>query len=129
MDQPAHALPWLKSIVLLLGVSIVAVLMYLVGIFYSSSNEERQAEQKRAESKAIQTSKTTDAPAAGAGKTADAGERPALSLTPLSGSGESGRFTARFNRPGSGGQHYLAYLLFLPTPGAVSYSARGSCEV
>lgn len=38
-------------------------------------------------------------------------------------------FTATFSHPGGVNQLYLGYLLFLPTPNVVQYTAQGSCLV
>jgi hypothetical protein len=51
------------------------------------------------------------------------------SLTPTSGSGLSGTFTGIFTHSGGASQHYLGYILFLPTPNVVQYTATGSCLV
>ena len=50
-----------------------------------------------------------------------------VSFGPVSGSGYAGTFTGTFQQ--SSGNHYLAYLLFLPTPNVVMYTATGSCLV
>jgi hypothetical protein len=50
-----------------------------------------------------------------------------VSFAPLSGSGYSGTFTAGFTQ--SSNNHYLGYMLFLPTPNVVNYTATGSCLV
>jgi len=52
-----------------------------------------------------------------------------VSLTPLTGSGVGGTFTGVFNHAGGASQHYLGYMLFLPTPNIVDYTATGSCLV
>jgi hypothetical protein len=52
-----------------------------------------------------------------------------VSLTPTNGSGLSGTFTGVFTHAGGASQHYLAYILFLPTPNVVFYTATGSCLV
>jgi parallel beta-helix repeat protein len=51
------------------------------------------------------------------------------SLTPANGSGLTGTFTGVFTHSGGAGQHYLGYILFLPTPNIVQYTATGSCLV
>jgi len=51
------------------------------------------------------------------------------SLTPANGSGLSGTFTGIFTDPGGAGAHALGYILFLPTPNIVWYTATGSCLV
>jgi hypothetical protein len=50
-----------------------------------------------------------------------------VSFAPLSGSGYTGTFTATFTQ--SSNNHYLGYMLFLPTPNVVNYTATGSCLV
>lgn len=50
-------------------------------------------------------------------------------LTPSNGSGLSNRFTGTFTHTGGATQHYLGYMLFLPTPNVVNYVATGSCLV
>jgi parallel beta-helix repeat protein len=52
-----------------------------------------------------------------------------VSLTPSSGTGPSGTFTATFRHPGGISKHYLGYILFLPTPNIVSFQAQGSCLI
>lgn len=52
-----------------------------------------------------------------------------VSLSPTSGSGASGTFTANFYHTAGGSQNYLGYILFLPTPNIVWYTATGSCLV
>jgi hypothetical protein len=69
--------------------------------------------------------------------TQPAASRPELiSLSPASGSGTSGTFTAVFRHPdgatfeqGKYGGHYLGYILFLPTPNVVSFNAQGTCLI
>lgn len=51
------------------------------------------------------------------------------SLMPATGSGTSGTFTGTFTDTNGANQLYLAYLLFLPTPNVVQYTAAGSCLV
>jgi hypothetical protein len=50
-----------------------------------------------------------------------------VSLNPRSGSGFSATFTATFSQ--SSNNHYLGYLLILPTPNVVNYTATGSCLI
>ena len=50
-------------------------------------------------------------------------------LAPTSGSGSSQTFTGTFTHSGGANQHYLGYILFLPTPNVVNYTATGSCLV
>jgi hypothetical protein len=50
-----------------------------------------------------------------------------VSFSPLSGSSFAGTFTATFTQTSN--NHYLGYLLFLPTPNVVMYTATGSCLV
>jgi len=52
-----------------------------------------------------------------------------VSLTPTNGSGSSGTYTGVFTHSGGATQHYLGYILFLPTPNIVWYTATGSCLV
>ena len=52
-----------------------------------------------------------------------------VSFSPLVGGGQSGTFTAVFRHPGGVNKHYLGYVLFLPTPNVVSYTAQGSCLI
>jgi hypothetical protein len=52
-----------------------------------------------------------------------------VSLSPVSGAGTSGTFAAVFRHGGGQPQHYLGYLLFLPTPNIVWFTAQGSCLV
>ena len=55
---------------------------------------------------------------------------PAVSsFTPLSGSAGSGTFTATYTHGGGASQHYLGYILLLPTPNVVNYNATGSCLI
>jgi hypothetical protein len=62
-----------------------------------------------------------------AGTAAGPGTPDVISFNPLSGSGMSGTFTATFLQ--SSGNHYLGYMLFLPTPNIVWYTATGSCLI
>ena len=52
-----------------------------------------------------------------------------ISLSPASGSGSNGTFTGLFSHTGGTSQIYLAYVLFLPIPNVVQYTAKGSCLV
>ena len=55
---------------------------------------------------------------------------PAVStFTPLSGAATSGTFTATYTHGGGASQHYLGYILLLPTPNVVNYNATGTCLV
>ena len=55
---------------------------------------------------------------------------PAVStFSPLSGAASSGTFTATFTHSGGASQHYLGYILLLPTPNVVNYTATGSCLI
>jgi hypothetical protein len=66
----------------------------------------------------------------GGGTTPPASSLPdVVSLSPSSGSGASGTFTATFRHPGGVSKHYLGYILFLPTPNVVSFRAQGSCLI
>jgi hypothetical protein len=61
-----------------------------------------------------------------------AGIPQGVSLSPLSGSGTSAIYTGVFNHTGAptapfASNHYLAYMLLLPTPNVVNYTAQGSC--
>ena len=48
---------------------------------------------------------------------------PAVStFTPLSGAAASGTFTATYTHSGGASQHYLGYILLLPTPNVVNYT-------
>jgi hypothetical protein len=60
---------------------------------------------------------------------APAGHVGVGTLTPSNGSGLSNRFTGTFTHTGGATQHYLGYMLFLPTPNVVNYVATGSCLV
>jgi hypothetical protein len=55
------------------------------------------------------------------------GQPNVVSFSPLSGSGYSGTFTGTFTQ--SSNNHYLGFLLFLPTPNIVQYTATGSCLI
>jgi uncharacterized protein YkwD len=50
-----------------------------------------------------------------------------ISLQPINGAGFSNTFTGTFTQTSN--NHYLGYLLFLPTPNVVMYTATGSCLV
>ena len=50
-----------------------------------------------------------------------------VSISPLGGSGSTATFTSVYHHPE--GKHYLAYLLVLPTPNVVWFTATGSCLV
>ena len=50
-----------------------------------------------------------------------------VSISPLSGNGTTATFTSVYHDPQ--GRHYLAYLLVLPTPNIVWFTAKGSCLV
>ena len=52
-----------------------------------------------------------------------------LSFSPRSGVAITGAFTAGYSHPSGKAGHYLAYILFLPTPNVVNYVATGSCLV
>ncbi len=62
-----------------------------------------------------------------AGPQVGPGAPSVVSFSPLSGSGTTGTFTAMFQQ--SSGNHYLGYMLFLPTPNIVWYTATGSCLI
>jgi hypothetical protein len=49
------------------------------------------------------------------------------SLQPVTGEGTTARFRAVFQH--SAGKHYLGYILLLPTPNVVQYTALGSCLI
>jgi hypothetical protein len=51
------------------------------------------------------------------------------SLVPTTGSGNSGTFTGTFTHTGGANSHYLGYMLFLPTPNVVNYTALGTCLI
>lgn len=52
-----------------------------------------------------------------------------VSLSPLNGSGTSATFTSVYRHAGGVNENYLTYLLVLPTPNIVQYTATGSCLV
>jgi hypothetical protein len=52
-----------------------------------------------------------------------------IALTPTKGSGTSATFTAVFRHPDGAAGHYLGYLLILPTPNFVSFSANRTCLI
>jgi hypothetical protein len=62
-----------------------------------------------------------------AGTPTGPGAPSVVSFSPLTGSGYSGTFTATYQQPSN--NHYLGYMLFLPTPNVVFYTATGSCLV
>jgi hypothetical protein len=51
------------------------------------------------------------------------------SLSPLNGSGTTATFTSVYRHAGGIAKQYQAYLLVLPTPNIVQYTATGSCLV
>ena len=51
------------------------------------------------------------------------------SFGPLTGAGPGGTFTATFTHNGGASQHYLGYILFLPTPNIVWFTAKNSCLI
>lgn len=57
------------------------------------------------------------------------GQASVHSFSPLTGTASSGTFTATYKHTGGATQHYLGYILLLPTPNVVSYVATGSCLV
>jgi hypothetical protein len=52
-----------------------------------------------------------------------------ISISPLRGTGTSATFTSVYRHPGGVNKHYLAYLLILPTPNIVWFTAKGSCLI
>jgi hypothetical protein len=52
-----------------------------------------------------------------------------VSLSPLNGNGQTQTFTGAFQHTAGPSQLYLAYILLLPTPNIVQYTAAGSCLV
>jgi hypothetical protein len=52
-----------------------------------------------------------------------------VSLTPLNGAGATATFTSVYRHTGGVNQTYLAYLLILPTPNIVWFTATGSCLI
>lgn len=52
-----------------------------------------------------------------------------VSLTPSSGTGMTRTFTAVFSHGTAGSELYLGYILFLPVPNIVWYTAKGSCLI
>ena len=58
-----------------------------------------------------------------------AGAPSVASLTPDMSTGTSGTYTAVFQHSGGTSELYLGYILFLPTPNIVWYTAKGSCLV
>ena len=61
--------------------------------------------------------------------TPPSGEVGVGTITPRNGAGMSGTFTGTWTHTGGATQHYLGYMLFLPTPNVVNYTATGSCLV
>jgi hypothetical protein len=58
-----------------------------------------------------------------------AGEPMVKNLYPLSGSGPTVLATGTFATHAWAPDLYLAYILFLPTPNVVSYTAKGTCLI
>jgi hypothetical protein len=52
-----------------------------------------------------------------------------ISLVPLNGSGTTATFTSVYRHTGGVNQNYLGYLLILPTPNIVWFTATGSCLI
>src|SRR5688500_6201009 len=52
-----------------------------------------------------------------------------LSLAPLNGLGSTATFTSVYRHTGGVNQNYLGYLLILPTPNIVWFTATGSCLI
>jgi hypothetical protein len=52
-----------------------------------------------------------------------------VSITPQNGSGNAGTFTGVFSHTGGVNQLSLGYMLFLPTPNVVQFTAQGSCLI
>lgn len=52
-----------------------------------------------------------------------------VSLSPLNGSGSTGTYTSVYRHAGGVAKSYLAYLLILPTPNIVNFTAAGSCLI
>ncbi len=52
-----------------------------------------------------------------------------ISVAPLNGSGTSATFTSVYRHSGGVNQNYLGYLLILPTPNIVWFTAKGSCLI
>jgi hypothetical protein len=52
-----------------------------------------------------------------------------VSITPQNGSGNGGTFSGVFTHTGGVNQLSLGYMLFLPTPNVVNFTAQGSCLV
>jgi len=57
------------------------------------------------------------------------GQPAVVSVSPLNGSGTTGTFTSVYRHTGGINKHYLGYLLILPTPNIVWYTAKGSCLI
>ena len=65
----------------------------------------------------------------GGGGSGGGGVNGVESLIPTTGAGSSGTFSGVFTHTGGATQHYLGYMLFLPTPNIVNFTATGSCLV
>jgi hypothetical protein len=52
-----------------------------------------------------------------------------VDLQPRTGSGNTVTVTAQWRHPGGPWLHYLGYILFLPTPNAVQFTAQGTCLI
>jgi hypothetical protein len=73
---------------------------------------------------------STDFQEKGTWATAEATAGPeVVDLQPRTGSGASATLTATWRHTGGGGQHYLGYILVLPTPNIVQFTAKGTCLV
>src|SRR4051794_833912 len=57
------------------------------------------------------------------------GQPAVVSLSPLNGSGSTATFTSVYRHSGGVNQNYLGYLLILPTPNIVWFTAKGSCLI
>jgi hypothetical protein len=57
------------------------------------------------------------------------GQPAVVSVSPLNGSGSTATFTSVYRHSGGINKHYLGYLLILPTPNIVWYTAKGSCLI
>jgi hypothetical protein len=64
-----------------------------------------------------------------AGAAAVRSEPTVVSLTPTAGFGQTRTFTGTYSHQAGVSQLYLAYILLLPTPNIVQYTAAGSCLV
>ena len=60
---------------------------------------------------------------------APVGEPQILALSPTTGSGPSREFTAVFSHSGGVEEFYLGYILLLPSPNIVWFTAAGSCMI